>query len=213
MGRVSGSVLAWTVWCFEHNLAPILWIGVSEVAVIIDDFQTGPHQATLIAGEDRSAQSGAGIVGGLRNTWVGFISNPFGTPVTLDVGTNGLIIGTGPQAGHRLELAYGLAKDWTHGPRLGLALTPFESLVVRFAANDVPLAFNIYLMSNTSTGLQSFHWATHVNRSGDLTIPLAGLSTLGEQADLARIDIIWMIFFPALLGGNDYAVSSIEAVS
>ncbi len=57
--------------------------------MLIDDFRTGPHSRTLRAGEDRNTQSGPGILGNLRNTWISFITNPFDTPVTIDVGRGG----------------------------------------------------------------------------------------------------------------------------
>lgn len=177
--------------------------------MIIDDFKTGPHRATLITGEDRDTQSGTGIIGGLRNTWIGFLSSPFNTDTTIDVGTAGLIVSTGAGASHRLELLYG-RKDWTTVTPLNLDLRPFRALRLRFSFNDLPLAFNIY-MSDTS-GAASFHWATHINASRDVEIPLAGMTRLGTKDDLSNIDHIWMIFFPALFGANDYAIQSLEAI-
>jgi hypothetical protein len=35
---------------------------------------------------------------------------------------------------------------------------------------------------------------------------------LGAMADLSTIDFIWLIFFPALFGANDYVIKSFEAV-
>jgi hypothetical protein len=180
--------------------------------MLIDDFATGPHGAALVTGEDRDTQSGTGILGGFRNTWLGFISSPFSTPVQLDVGSTGLIIASGPGATHRLELMYG-KRDWTVETPLNLNLTPFRALRLRFSSNDLPLAFNIYLVTQTPAGPASFHWGTHIAiPSGDVDIPLADLRRLGAMADLSNIDFIWLIFFQALFGSNDYVIKSFEAV-
>ena len=180
--------------------------------MIIDDFTTGPHRAELLSGEDRDTQSGTGILGGFRNTWIGFISSPFGTPVRFDIGSTGLILATGPGASHRLELVYG-KKDWTEAAPLNLNLAPFRALRLRFSSNDLPLAFNIYLSTETSSGPATFNWATHINIPfGHIDIPLTDLRRLGAEADLSNIDYIWLIFFPALFGSNDYVIKSFEAV-
>ncbi len=180
--------------------------------MIIDDFTTGHHRAELLSGEDRDTQSGTGILGGFRNTWIGFISSPFGTPVKIDVGSTGLILASGPGASHCLELLYG-KKTWTQEAPLNLNLAPFRALRLRFGSNDLPLAFNIYMTTETPTGPHSFHWATHITiPSGDIDIPLADLSRLGTEADLSNIDYIWLLFFPALFGSNDYVIESFEAV-
>lgn len=179
--------------------------------MIIDDFNTGPHRATIMTGEDRDTQSGTGILGGLRNTWIGFLSSPFNTETTIDVGTAGLVVSTGACASHRLELLYG-KKNWTIETPLNLDLTPFRALRLRFGCNDLPLGFNIYLITEGPAGPAAFHWATHINASRDVEIPLAGMTRLGAQADLSNIDYIWMIFSPALFGANDYAIQSFEAI-
>lgn len=75
--------------------------------MIIEYFNTGPHRATLVTGEDRNTQSGTGILGGLRNTWIGFLLSPLSTETTIDVGTAGLIVSIGAKASHTLELLYG----------------------------------------------------------------------------------------------------------
>lgn len=181
--------------------------------MMIDDFTTGPHGADLVSGEDRSTQSGTGILGGYRNSWLGFISSPHGTPVKLDVGSAGLILASGPAATHQLELVYG-RKTWTDEAPLGLDLTPFRSLRLRFSSNDLPLAFNIYLTTQTLAGPASFHWADHIALTpfGDFDVPLSSLRRLGAAADLSRIDSLWLIFYSALFGSNDYVIKSFEAI-
>lgn len=179
--------------------------------MIIDDFNTGPHRATIMTGEDRDTQSGTGILGGLRNTWIGFLLSPHGTATTIDVGTAGLIVSTGARASHTLELLYGKRK-WTIETPLNLDLRPFRALRLRFdGSNDLPLGFNIYLITEAPTGPAQFHWATHISPSRDVEIPLADLTRRGAGADLSNIDYIWMIF-NSLLGANDYAIQSFEAI-
>jgi hypothetical protein len=179
---------------------------------MIDDFTTGPHEAELVTGDNYHTQSGTGILGGFRNTWLGRISSPFGTPVKLNVGSAGLIIASGPGATHQLELVYG-RRSWTEEAPLNLNLKPFRALRLRFGSNDLPLAFNIYLATQTPAGPAPFHWATHiVIPSGEVDIPLTGLTRLGPLADLSNIDFIWLMFFPALFGSNDYVIKSFQAV-
>jgi hypothetical protein len=184
--------------------------------MIIDDFITGPHRALVRTGEeDRHTQTGAGILGGLRNTWIGFITNPYDTLVNIDVGTRGLVLATGPRAAYRMELTYGFGDNWLNATNLSLDLSPYRALRFQFGSNDQPLAVNVYLTAVTPAGPSYFQWGGHVHvPEGAFDMPLREFRPLGSETDLSRVRIgsIWLIFFPALFGSDDFVITSFEAV-
>lgn len=176
--------------------------------MLIDNFNSGPHQAELLTGTDRDTQSGDGILNNLRNTWIGFIENPYNAPVTINVGSRGLIIGSGPKTAHRLEIAYGFGKGWTAGQSLRLDLRPFHTLRFRFGFNDLPLVLMAILNSETVVGPSSSVGVLIVERVMDLNVDLA-IASMTTGADLANIASIQLILFPRLSGGsNDYTINS-----
>ena len=170
--------------------------------MIIDDFLSGPHTMTVTSGQDEDVQPGA-MVGGQRFTRL-LTASTFGHPGTLSVGgPGGLVLSTGVDVFHRLEIEYG-----NQGQLLGVDLNGMSSIRTTFATNDLMVNYNV-LMADLLGG-----WVVNgVNTGGvtDVDLPLDGFKGPGIDPD--QISAVSLVFQTAAVrAGNDYQVTSLELV-
>lgn len=178
--------------------------------VLIDDFTTGSHTATLTAegAVDVGFQGGAGILGGARNTKLINGVDPRATPVTLSLGTaNHLNLSVGAQQHVRYELSYGYTPAGAQAP-LGIDITGHRAFVVKFAAAASPslglLAVQVH------SGASYSQWGDHLTGGPDpfeVEIPLTAFVHAAGTDD-THVNFITFIFQTRV----DMAIDSITLV-
>jgi hypothetical protein len=126
--------------------------------VVLDDFTEGPYSAELVVGQMSDYQSGdpGRLVGGVRSTWFGAWSLPH-HPGTFSVGDGRLVVGTGVDGYHRLEVGHGYVAGGAKP--LGLDLSGCREMVVDFQFLDLGLNFNVLVF----TGSGSSQHAVNLN--------------------------------------------------
>jgi len=179
--------------------------------MIIDDFTSGSHSATLTSGTDRVAQSGS-MLGGKRATWL-WISSHYGHPGLLDVGSGRLILSTGVLVVHRLAVAYGYNQDFNLTPLPQDVLSGHNRFRVNFESNTMPLSFTIHVHSHsgatysqmgTIIAPQPYPFSVEYVFSGFSVNPV-------NPSDIGGIILIFQNEW-VITGGNDFAIQSVEAV-
>jgi hypothetical protein len=200
-------------------------LGVQAQAQIIDNFTAGPHNVTLFSGSNRNFQpspSDGSMVGPGRLT--NFIigndpaSNPRNQPATLDILNGFLIVDTGVRVAHRLEVFYGFDELDNPVPlNLNLRDAGFTKFRVHFDTLDQTLNFNMQVVARNNPAVAQ----CGVNPPGDPTgVPFVVdfdfacfVPNEGPLPDFIAIDMIALVIQSAnVIGGHDYAITSVEAV-
>lgn len=178
--------------------------------MIIDDFTSGSHAATLTSGTDRSAQSGS-MLGGDRTTWL-WISSHYGHPASLGVGDGRLILSAGVFVYHRLEVAYGYNSDFGFAPLPPDVLSGRDRFRVNFESNDLSLNFNILVHSRSGATY------SQMGKNIDPQPYPFGVDYVFSEFSVnpvnpSDIGTVVLIFQTAwFTGANDFAIRSLEAV-
>jgi hypothetical protein len=184
----------------------LAWAAASG-ALVLDDFVTGPHAVVLTSGNDLSYQSDSAIAGGVRQTWFEFSGYP-DHPGSFSVGDyRGLIVGTGVDGFHRLEVAYGYSSGGAVNP-MGLDLSGYAELVLDVAWSDARLNVNVLLF--TGTGYSQHGVELAPGSDVGHRVPLDS-AVLGGAADLRQIDhIVLVVQSASARGANDYAIRGLR---
>lgn len=205
----------------QAGLLMTITLGLPQLAssqtLPLDDFSSGSYGVQLSSGRDDARQTGI-MVGGERQTV--FIvcatnpcgdANPFSQPASVaiqagsDSRPSALIQSAGYKTYPRLEAYYGL------GAPLDLHLLDrhYDRIRVNFDGSDGVINFNIEVFSPSGYSLLGCNLevsATPVS----IDFPFADFQ---GQASFNQIDSIALIFQAGTaIGGNDWAVSSFEAV-
>jgi hypothetical protein len=170
--------------------------------MILDDFLSGPHTATVPSGQDEDVQPGL-MIGGKRFTRL-LIDSTFGHPGTISVGgPGGLVVSTGVDVFHRLEVGYGSQEQL-----LGVDLNGMTAIRTTFAANDLVVNYNV-LLADLLGG-----WVINgVNTDGVTDVDLLLDEFKGPGIDRDQISAVSLVFQTAAMrAGNDYQVTSLEIV-
>ncbi len=180
--------------------------------MLIDDFTTGPYTSRpmyLFSGIDSNYQS-ISTNSDFPVRWTGFYVNmPSPHPSTLDVGSSGLSLGTGPDVFHRLTVIYGFNPDDSVGP-LNQDLSTFTGFRVGFEANDSALNCNVVYYSRSGGIYASMgHNLTPSYTPFSVDFPFANFTGDATPDD---VDIIVLILQSgSTIGANDYKITSFEA--
>jgi hypothetical protein len=186
-------------------------------SLLIDDFTTGSYQADAFpSAPDTHFQSGA-MLGGARGTSLSTTSSlpQHQRPASLFIPQGGpLILETGFQVTHRLELLYGWNSSGTQSP-LNLDARGYNRIRVFFDGLDQTENFNIVFWS--AGGARYYQLginASGLPRSFCIDFPFANFGSGGvPEADLADIDYMAFIFQTGTpMGGTDFALRSASLI-
>ncbi|MGH9767286.1 MAG: hypothetical protein ACREAB_07610 [Blastocatellia bacterium] len=203
----------------------LLGLGISIIGaqvahaqrLVIDNFKTGEHQTSLRNEEEVAYQSGAEILGGVRQTFfkVG-PNNEFNQPTRLHIGARGsMIIDSGLKSFWGLFLGYGYDANGGLNP-LNQNLKGYDRFRINFDSSDLEMGYLIQVYDGN--GNRSTLSST-VSTVGRLTpfhadFPFADFPAGFPNAiDWNDIDFILVLFQSgSAIAGNDFAVRSIVAL-
>jgi hypothetical protein len=186
-------------------------------SLLIDDFTTGSYQADAYpSAPDSHFQSGV-MLGGTRGTYLSTTSAlpQHQRPASLSIPQGGpLILETGFQVTHRLELLYGWNSSGTGSP-LNLDARGYNRIRVSFDGLDQTENFNIVLWS--ADGARYYQLGINVPglaRSFCVDFPFDNFGSGGlPETDRADIDFMAFIFQTgSAMGGTDFAIRSVSLI-
>jgi hypothetical protein len=180
-------------------------------SLLIDDFTTGDYQVDAYpSAPDSSYQIGA-MLGGIRSTYLSATATlpQHQRPASLSIPVGGpLIIDTGFQVKHRLELVYGLSP-------LNLDTRVYSRLRVWFDGLDKTENFNIVLWAANGARYYQLGLNLSANENAScVDFPLDNFGKAGiPEADRADIDSIALILQSgSAMGAADFALRSVSLV-
>ncbi|NMO20383.1 hypothetical protein HPC49_41530 [Pyxidicoccus fallax] len=204
-----------------HKFIAGLCVGIAAIvlaptqvlaqSLLVDDFSTGAYQVDAYAGSPDLHYSSGTMLGGVRGTYV--LAAPelplHQRPASLSIPPGGpLILETGFQVNHRLELVYGRDAAGNQAP-LNLDTRSYDRIRVWFDGCDVSENFNIVLFAaggrHYSLGINT----TPEHRPFCIDFPLGKF--LIPEADRADIDFIALILQTgSAMGATDFALRSVS---
>lgn len=140
----------------------------------------------------------------------------FGAPAMLQASHRRLLFNSSIRNGHRIEVIYGIDERNQVVP-LNLDLSGFKKFRIHFDSSDLGLNINLVVHASNNPvggqgGLNIDGVPTGIPFVVDIPFTNFGVGA-GEPPDFKHINQIWLIIQSAsAIGGNDYAITSIEAV-
>lgn len=210
--------LAWT---------PNAGAGSCPSSLVIDDFSTGKYRIPpLKVGSKTTTKTGA-MIGGKRLTVFGICdtetpgecsaANPFNQPAAFEIRTQiprALIVGTGIRQFFSLVVSYGDASGGVD--ELDADLGCFSKFLVYFDANDQTVNFNMQVIASNNTAIATCAINQEGNPSGGFVAEFpfsCFVPNSGPSPDFNEIDLIDLVIGNGnAIGGNDFAITKIEAV-
>jgi hypothetical protein len=191
--------------------------------MLLDNFMTGPHNKTITAAEEVDVMFEPGaMAGGFRKTSFQIRSRQ-GLPGTLVIGPDPgltsdtsrgrLVVSTGVDVTHRLEVVYGIRPN-EQGGKLALDVRTFDRFEIDFDFIDTLVNLNIVAftpggVANQGVNVPKFE-GSPTGPFRTVTFLFSGFTGPGEN--FQEIGAINIVFQTASLfrGGNDYSVKAVR---
>jgi hypothetical protein len=179
--------------------------------IVIDDFKTGP--GTLVetgVANQRTTQSGTGILGGTRCTVLNVTANPLGRPVEIEIRNgenNYLALDSGIKAGQVVGIIYGFNDRFFPGS-LDIDLSNYQEFRIDFEALDLGTA-GAAAVRSPNGGVSSALLGIQPGVGFTRHVPFSSFS---GNVDWGHVyEISFTITSGGVVAAHDYAIRGISA--
>jgi hypothetical protein len=203
------------------------WAQTCPPATVIDDFTTGLTTTPLALRTPntnvRAFQTGASVLGGVREEYFAIGGNNFKQPAELDIvsdpnGGGALAVTTGTQEFFQLLLYYGVDTHGNTAPLRYLPLPGCDRFRVTFDSSSVGINFNFEVWTPNAAGARaSTYFIDGLNTAPATTgspscidFPFTKFGP-GQDFQHTGIDMMILILQSAsAIGADDFALKKIE---
>ncbi len=189
----------------------------THAQIVIDDFRTGKYKANLKNETVVAYQTGAGIVGGTRQTSFGVQPLAgFNEPSILHIQRNGpLILSAAYRSSWSIYLLYGVNADGQANP-LNLDLSGYSKIRLNFDGADHDISDALQLIDSQGNRASLTKSIAARTDGGEFYVdyPLEEFVGVPGPVDLRHIDSVFILLQAGTAtGANDFALRSIEVVN